>query len=321
MIMGFRGARTVARVSATARGVALVVLFLAACSAPAEPSPKPSAPAAPGGGAPAASNPAAPAGASGAAATTAPATTPGEQPRRGGELTFVVGAEPPSFDAHREATFAMIHPTAPHYSLLLKFDPENYPNIVGDVAQSWTVSPDGLTYEFKLRDNVRFHDGSLLTSRDVKATYDKIIFPPAGVVSARQASYTAVERVDAPDARTVVFHLKYPQAGMLANLASPWNYLYKAEILEQDPRWYEKNIMGTGPFRFVEYVPGSHWVGKRTEDYFVSDGPYLDSFRAIFIRDTSAQVAAVRGGRAAIEFRGFAPPARDDVVRTLARTS
>ena len=106
---------------------------------------------------------------------------------------------------------------------------------------------------------------------------------------------------------------------MLANLASPWNYLYKAEILEQDPRWYEKNIMGTGPFRFVEYVPGSHWVGKRNEEYFVSSQPYLDSFRAIFIRDTSAQVAAVRGGRAAIEFRGFAPQARDDVVRTLGK--
>jgi peptide/nickel transport system substrate-binding protein len=317
--MGFRGARAVARVSAAARGAALVVLLLAACSAPAQPSPKPGATAAPGGNAPAASSAAGPAGASGAAAGAAPATTPGEQPRRGGELTFVVSAEPPSFDAHREATFAMIHPTAPHYSLLLKFDPENYPNIVGDVAQSWTISPDGLTYEFKLRDNVRFHDGALLTSRDVKATYDKIIFPPTGVVSARQASYTAVERVDAPDPQTIVFHLKYPQAGMLANLASPWNYLYKAEILERDPHWYEKNIMGTGPFRFVEYVPGSHWVGKRNEDYFVSSQPYLDSFRAIFIRDTSAQVAAVRGGRAAIEFRGFAPPARDDVVRTLGK--
>jgi peptide/nickel transport system substrate-binding protein len=213
----------------------------------------------------------------------------------------------------------MLHPTAPHYSLLIKFDSDNYPKIVGDVAESWTISSDGLTYEFKLRDNVRFHDGSPLTSRDVKATYDKIIFPPQGVVSARQASYTAVERVDAPDARTVVFHLKYPQAGMLANLASPWNYLYKAEILEQDPRWYEKNIMGSGPFRFVEYVPGSHWVGKRNDDYFVPNEPYLDGFRAIFVKDPSAQVAAIRGGRAQIEFRGFAPQQRDDIVRTLGK--
>src|SRR5262249_30502492 len=121
MVMGFRGVRTIAPVGAAARGAALVVLLLAGCSAPAQPRPKPGSSGAPPAAAPAASAP------SGAASTVgaapAPATGAGEQPRRGGELTFVVGAEPPSFDAHREATFAMIHPTAPHYSLLLKFDP------------------------------------------------------------------------------------------------------------------------------------------------------------------------------------------------------
>src|SRR5688572_3007217 len=98
MAMGFRGARTVARVGAAARGAALIVLLLAGCSAPAEPSPKPSTSGAPSGSAPAATSPGAPASASGAAPGAAPATAPGEQPRRGGELTFVVGAEPPSFD-------------------------------------------------------------------------------------------------------------------------------------------------------------------------------------------------------------------------------
>ena len=189
---------------------------------------------------------------------------------------------------------------------------------MGDVAQSWTVSPDGLTYEFKLRDNVRFHEARVDVSRrkgDLRQDH-----LPAGGRGERAASVLHRGRARGrPGPGTVVFHLKYPQAGMLANLASPWNYLYKADILEQDPRWYEKNIMGTGPFRFVEYVPGSHWVGKRNEDYFVPSKPYLDGFRAIFIRDTSAQVAAVRGGRAAIEFRGFAPPARDDVVRTMGK--
>ena len=84
----------------------------------------------------------------------------------------------------------------------------------------------------------------------------------------------------------------------MLNFASPWNYVYKAEILENDPRWYKKNVMGSGPFTFVEYVPGSHWVGKKYPDYFVKDRPYLDGFRAIFMRDATAQVAAVRGGRA-----------------------
>ncbi len=282
------------------RLAALVGLLLAACT-PAQPPSQPQA-APPAAGAPAAP-PAPPASAA--------------EPRRGGELVFIVGAEPPSFDGNRESTFAMLHWTAPHYSLLVKFDPENYPNIIGDVAESWTISPDGLTYTFRLRDGVRFHDGSLLTARDVKATYDKIIFPPQGVVSARRASYSAVDSVEAPDPRTVVFHLKYPQAAMLSLLASPWNFIYKADILESDPRWYERNILGSGPFRFVEYVPGSHWIGQRFEDYYDKGKPYLDGFRAIFIRDPSAQVAAIRGGRAHIEFRGFAPPQRDDLVRAM----
>src|SRR6266511_1316546 len=66
-----------------------------------------------------------------------------EAPRSGGELVFAVGGTPPSFDGHRETTFAGIHPVAPHYSTLLRFDPENYPKIVGDVAESWTISGDG----------------------------------------------------------------------------------------------------------------------------------------------------------------------------------
>jgi peptide/nickel transport system substrate-binding protein len=240
-----------------------------------------------------------------------------ENPQPGGELTFAVGAEPPSFDGHRETTFAMIHPVAPHYSLLLKFDQDTYPKIVGDLAESWTISRDGQTFTFKIRDGVKFHDGSLLTARDIKATYDKIVSPPPGVVSVRKASYAAVDRIEAPDARTVIFRLKWPEASMLANLASPWNFIYKADILAKDPRWYEKNIMGTGPFKFVEYVPGSHWVGKRHEDYFVKGRPYLDGFRALFIKDTAARLAAVRGGRALVEFRGDSPAAREDLVRAL----
>ena len=240
-----------------------------------------------------------------------------DNPRAGGELVFAVGGTPPSFDGHRETTFAMLHPIAPHYSTLLRFDPLNYPKIVGDVAESWTVAKDGLTYTFKIRKGIQFHDGSQLTAKDVKATYDKIVFPPEGVVSARQASYAMVDKIEAPDDVTLVFRLKHPSASFLANLASPWNFIYKAEILAKDPRWYEKNIMGSGPFTFVEYVAGSHWVGKKNPNYFVKGRPYLDGYRAIIIRDTAARVAAVRSGQAAIEFRGFNPAARDDIVKTL----
>ncbi|MBW8058485.1 MAG: ABC transporter substrate-binding protein, partial [candidate division NC10 bacterium] len=118
----------------------------------------------------------------------APAAMAAEKPKYGGNLTFAVPKDPPSFDGHRENTFALIHPVAPHYSTLLKFDQWKYPKVVGDVAKSWKVSKDGKTYTFKIRKGIKFHDGSTLTARDVKATYDKIISPPPGVVSVRKGS-------------------------------------------------------------------------------------------------------------------------------------
>jgi peptide/nickel transport system substrate-binding protein len=251
------------------------------------------------------------------AVAPAAATTTGETPRRGGELVYVVSAEPPSFDGHKETTFAVIHPVSPHYSTLLKFDPDNYPKVVGDLAESWTVSPDGLTFTFKLRDGVKFHDGSLMTSRDVKVSYERIIKPAEGIISARKQSYGAIDAIDAPDSRTVVFKLKYVAPAMLSLFASPWNYIYSAAALDKDQKFPEKNILGSGPFTFVEYVPGSHWVGKRFDDYFDKGKPYLDGFRALFIRETSTQEAAIRGERAHIEFRGFTPQARDDIAKAL----
>ncbi len=242
-----------------------------------------------------------------------------DTPRHGGELVFEIPAEPPSFDAHREETFAVIHSAAPHYNTLLRVDPfdKTGTKVVGDLAESWTISKDGRTYTFKIRPGVRFHDGSPLTSRDIKATYDKIIFPPAGVVSNRKGTYRAVESVEAPTADTFVLRLKWPEASFLSNLASPWNWIYKADILAKDPHWYETHVMGTGPFKFVEYVRGSHWVGVRNPDYWDKGKPYLDGFRALFIGDPGAQVAAIRGGRAMIQFRGFSPAERDQLVSAL----
>jgi peptide/nickel transport system substrate-binding protein len=242
-----------------------------------------------------------------------------EQPRPGGELIFTVPSDPPSYDAHREETFGIIHPMAPHYNTLLRVDPfdKTGTKLVGDLAESWRVSPDGRTYTIKIRRGVKFHDGSDLTSRDVKASYDKIVFPPAGVASSRKGSYVNVEAVEAPDPQTVVFRLKWPQGSFLSSLASPYNWIYRAEILAKDIRWYEKNVMGTGPFTFVEYVKGSHWAGKKNPGYWDKGKPYLDGYRAIIVKDDAAQVAAIRGERAHIQFRGFSPAQRDTLVQAL----
>jgi peptide/nickel transport system substrate-binding protein len=242
-----------------------------------------------------------------------------QQPRSGGELVFVVPSEPPSYDAHQEETFGLIHPTAPHYNTLLRVDPTDKSGTkpVADLAESWTVSKDGLTYTFKLRKGVKFHDGSEMTSKDVKASYDKIINPPAGVKSLRKEMYASVRAVEAPDPHTIVFRLKRAESSFMLALASPWNWIYKADIIAKDPHYYEKHILGTGPFTFVEHVRGSHWVGKKNPNYWDKGKPYLDGYRALFVKDSAAQVAAVRGERAHIQFRGFSPAERDSIVQAL----
>jgi peptide/nickel transport system substrate-binding protein len=228
-----------------------------------------------------------------------------EAPRRGGVLLAVIGADPPSLDPHQESTFANIELVAPLYSTLLQVDPYHYPKIIGDIATEWKIGADGLTYTFKLHPAVRFHDGSDLTSADVKATYDKIVFPPEGVRSVRQKAYTAVERIEAPDPGTVVFRLKFPSASLLANLASPWNVIFPKKYLDQNPNYFKTHAMGSGPFKFKNYTRGSTFEGERNADYFVKDRPYLDGYKFFISPETSVRASAIRSGRAYIEFRNL----------------
>jgi peptide/nickel transport system substrate-binding protein len=237
-----------------------------------------------------------------------------ETPRKGGVLLAVIGADPPSLDPHQESTFANIQLVAPLYSLLLQIDPYNYPKIIGDVATDWKISPDGLTYTFKLRQGIKFHDGSPLTSADVKATYDKIVAPPEGVNSIRKEAYTAVARIEAPDPGTVVFRLKFPSASLLGNLASPWNVIYPKKYLDKDPNYFKTNVVGSGPFKFKSYTRGSTFEGERNPDYFIKDRPYLDGYKFYISPETSVRAAAIRSGRAYIEFRDM-PNAEVDAIK------
>jgi peptide/nickel transport system substrate-binding protein len=237
-----------------------------------------------------------------------------ETPRRGGVLLAVIGADAPSLDPHQESTFANLQMVAPLYSTLLQIDPYHYPKVVGDVAAEWKISPDGLTYTFKLRPGIKFHDGSPLTAVDVKATYDKIIFPPQGTRSIRKIHYEAVDRVEAPDPATVVFKLKHPAASLLDNLASPWNVIYPKKYLDQDPNYFMKNAIGSGPFKLKGYTRGSTFEGVRNPDYFVKDRPYLDGYKFFISTETAVRAAAIRSGRAYIEFRDL-PLSEVDAIK------
>ena len=238
-----------------------------------------------------------------------------ETPKRGGTLEFASTVEPGNYDCHGNTSFAFLHPVAPHYSTLLKFDPANYPQIVGDLAQSWEVSADRQAYTFKLRPNVLFHDGSRLTSADIKASYQRIVHPPPGVTSSRQVDFGAIAAIDTPDPQTVVFRLQWPDAAMLANFASPWNCIYSAAKLAEDPQFPKTHILGTGPFVFIEHKKGETWTGRRWDKYFQPGKPYLDGYQADFMPG-QAVIKALESGRIMAEFRGVTPSQRDQLAET-----
>src|SRR5947209_4639237 len=245
-----------------------------------------------------------------------------ETPKTGGTLNYVIPADaPPSFDAHRETTFATIHSAAPFYSVLIRVDPNNPGSPTDFVCDLCTAMPrptdDGKTYTFKIRDGVKFHDGSPLTAADVAASWEHIIHPPEGVLSPRESHYEMVDTVEAPDLTTVVFHLKFATNAFLPALADSYSWIYKKEILDKDPPWYEKNILGSGPFKFVDYQVGQSIKGIKNLDYYLKGLPRLDGFTGIYADKQAVRVDAIRADRAAIEFRGFPPTVRDELVGAL----
>ena len=245
-----------------------------------------------------------------------------EEPKSGGILTYMIPADaPPSFDAHREATYATIHSAAPFYSTLIRINPLHPSSTTDFVCDLCTQVPEAAdaekTYTFKIRDGVKWHDGSPLTAYDVAASWQKIIDPPEGVTSARQSWYEMVDKVEAPDPSTVIFHLKFATSAFLPALADPYNWIYKKEILDKDPHWYEKNFMGSGPFKFASYEIGQSIKGVKNPDYYHKGLPYLDGFAGIYADKQAVRVEAIRSDRAAIEFRGFPPAARDELVKAL----
>src|SRR4030095_1566904 len=206
---------------------------------------------------------------------------------------------------------------APFYSTLLRFNLSKFPQVEGDLAQSWTVAPDLMTYTFKLHPNVKFHDGSTLTSADVKASYERLRHPPQGVVSPRKATFADIGSIETPDATTVIFKMKAVNASMLEHFASPWNVIYAAKDLAADPAGPRTKINGTGPFTFVEHVKGSHVAGKKNANYFKKGLPYLDGWKGVFTLQAAAMLNAIQGGQVQAEFRGISPAERDRLVQTM----
>ncbi len=256
-----------------------------------------------------------------AVVVTAPAPAQ-ETAKYGGTLTYMIPADaPPSFDAHREETYATIHSAAPFYSVLVRINPNNPGSSTDIVCDLCTVVPEptdaGKTYTFKIRDDVKFHNGDKLTAEDVAASLNKIAFPPPGSSSPRATDFMMVDKIEATDPNTVVIRLKFATSAFLPALADPYNWIYQKKVLDKDIHWYEHNILGSGPFKFAGYEVGQEIKGVRNPDYYRKGLPYLDGFVGIYAPKQAVQLDAIRADRAATEFRGYPPSAIDQLKQEL----
>ena len=243
-----------------------------------------------------------------------PAVLMAAEPQKGGILKVAIAGDPPSLDMHQESTFMVDIPMSSVYNGLVVFDPHGFPNVIGDLAESWEMSEDGLTWTFKLHQGVKFHSGDELTSADVKASWDRIYAPPEGISSPRRSYYQMIDHIEAPDKYTVIFKLKYPSASFLPTIAHPANFIFAKKHLDQDPNWYKHNADGTGPFKLKKWVRGSYVEVERNPDYFKPGLPYMDGAKYFQIKDLSARAKSVRSGRTDVEFRGL-PPAEIEAMK------
>jgi peptide/nickel transport system substrate-binding protein len=205
---------------------------------------------------------------------------PDPSAKRGGTLRYGILNAPAHFDLHQSGTVANIGPQAPMYDCLIRRDPRDGQTIIPDLAWKWDISPDGKKYTFHLRKGVKFHDGADFTAEDVRATYERIVRSPKGVVIPRSSLFTTVGEIVVLDPHRIEFRLTEPRprAFMLASFASGWNVIVRKKTLDDNQGNLRQvmNYPGTGPFRHVSRQDKEVWIQERNPTYWNKGLPYVD---------------------------------------------
>lgn len=244
-----------------------------------------------------------------------PAWAQAPAPGKGGVLSYNIESDPPNFDLLSNTTSRVLDSIGGCYNGLVQYDPLDPNAIIGDLAESWEVSEDGLTITFHLRQGVKFHDGAPMTSADVKYTFDVTRDPPEGLVSVRKSALSAVSAIDAPDDHTVVFTLSRPSPGLIASLCPNWFSVLPKHVLEQGQM--KDVVVGTGPFKLQNYSRGNSIELVRNPDYFDAERPYADAINIYIIPDQASVMAYFRSGQLSV-FEGMEATLAHEAERDLA---
>lgn len=244
--------------------------------------------------------------AGGAAALSPWASAQSATPKRGGRLTIGADADPIGLDPVTLAAFSSYDFTSLLYSGLLRWNAAM--KIEPDLATGYET-PNSTTYVFKLRRNVKFHNGQALTADDVKHTFDRILDPASGSPSA--SLFSAIKTVSVVDPYTVRFELKAPSATFLSYLATNPNGV----IVPRGVQGLNTKPVGTGPFVFESYDPNRQFTLKANPDYYEEGQPYLESVQFRFFKDQASLASALRSR--SIDMTWFKDPkVSAQIVRT-----
>ncbi|MGE0154206.1 MAG: ABC transporter substrate-binding protein [Reyranellaceae bacterium] len=215
------------------------------------------------------------------------------QPKHGGTINMLIHPEPTSLVAIATTAGPSVLVSAKILEGLLTYDFALNPK--PQLAQSWSVSPDGKVYTFKLRQGVKWHDGRDFTSADV--AYSVLLLKeihPHG-----RGIFSTVQEVKTPDAHTAEIVLSAPAPYLIHSLAGSESpivpkHIYEGKRFDTNPA----NIapIGTGPFLFKEWVRGSHIVYERNPNYWDKPKPYVDRLIVRFYPDAGGRVAAIETG-------------------------
>lgn len=236
--------------------------------------------------------------------------TASAQPQAGGTLNLLVEPEPTSLVTLTTTAGSAVKVSPKATEGLLSYDFELNPK--PQLATAWEVSPNGLEYSFTLRPNVKWHDGKPFTSADV--AYSILALKelnPRG-----RATFANVTEVRTPDPLKAVVVLSKPAPYLLIALAAGESPIVPKHVYQAGKPTENANNnapIGTGPYRFKEWVKGSHIVYERNPDYWDKPKPYVERLVVRFIPDAAARAAAFESG--AVDLGGESPVPLSEVDR------
>jgi peptide/nickel transport system substrate-binding protein len=216
----------------------------------------------------------------------------GGPPKRGGTLTAAAEIDPISLDPHTNSNFSSMQAYDHIYESLTTYDEKT--NVIPALAQSWEITNGGKTYTFRLRPNVKFHNGQTMTAEDVKYSIERVLDPKTA--SPWKSWLDPIKEIKVIDPLTVQVNLDAPYSPLLGSFAG----MRAAGIIPKGLAERENlkiTGIGTGPFKLVEYVPQDRIVYARHADYWDKPLPYLDGMVFKVLTEENARLAALRAGQ------------------------